>query len=143
MKNLIFLFLTALSSCTATQKNEQYLIVDFSSICCGTPTEKPLLDHVKKFKKEKKLQNVDIWRESGLGREGEFALFISLDGLKKSQQAELINGIKLLSENFSKKRNNNSDGYINISEELISKIDLMKKKEKKTNTFYNFEQIKY
>jgi len=53
-----------------SQTSKNYITVGYSSICCGTPSEKPIMDYVKKFEKKNKLKPFEMFLESGLGKEG-------------------------------------------------------------------------
>ena len=84
-KSILFIFIL-LFSISSAQQNEKFVRVDFSSICCGTPSEKPLLDYTKEFSQQNKLKKFEVWLETGLGYEGEFALFIGIDELNKTKK---------------------------------------------------------
>ena len=131
----------------SAQKNEKYLRIDYSSICCGTPSEKPLMDYLKDFSQKNKLKNFEIWLETGLGLEGEFALFIGIDHLNDKQKKKLISGLKTLVVEFENKRNTNHDGNIQLNEEFVPKDAIIKKQNKPTDRFsklvlYNTAEIK-
>ena len=143
MKKLIILFFITFLNYSYAQKNSKYIEVGFSSICCGTPSPQPLIDYIKNFQKQNKLKNFEIWKEDGLGYEGEYAMYIGIDQLKKRKKTIFLNEIKSISETFNKNRNNNQDGYINVSEDLISKENLIQKKEKPRNRFSKTSEFKY
>lgn len=137
MRKLISIFFIFLFSLAFAQKNENYIRIDFSSICCGPPSEKPLVDFIEKFRQENKLKNFEIWQETGLGYEGEYALYIGIDQLKckKKKKEKFITGMKTLINTFTEKRNNNQDGHINFREELVKKEELIKKQKTPSNRF--------
>ncbi|MFC6267800.1 hypothetical protein [Frigoriflavimonas asaccharolytica] len=143
MKKLIILCLILMLSFSYGQKNLKYIEVGFSSICCGTPSSQPIIDYIKNFQKQNKLKNFEIWKESGLGYEGEYALYIGIDQLNKRKKALFLTELKSISETFNKNRNNNHDGYINIGEVLISKESIIKNKEKPRNRFSKTTVFKY
>ncbi len=137
MRKLISIFFIFLFSLAFAQKNENYIRIDFSSICCGPPSEKPLVDFIENFRKENKLKDFEIWQETGLGHEGEYALYIGIDQLKckKKKKEKFITGMKTLINTFTEKRNNNQDGHINFREDLVKKEELIKKQKTPSNRF--------
>ena len=137
MRKLISIFFIFLFSLAFAQKNENYIRIDFSSICCGPPSEKPLVDFIENFRQENKLKDFEIWQETGLGYEGEYALYIGIDQFKckKKKKEKFITGMKTLINTFTEKRNNNQDGHINFREELVKKEELIKKQKTPSNRF--------
>ena len=135
MKKSIVLILSLLFSFYSAQKNEKYVRIDFSSICCGTPYEKPLLDYTKEFSQQNKLKKFEVWLETGLGYEGEFALFIGIDELNKTKKTKFISGLKALVDDFESNRNINQDGNIRLSDEFVAKDQLIKRQNNPTNQF--------
>lgn len=133
-KSILFIFIL-LFSISSAQKNEKFVRVDFSSICCGTPSEKPLMDYTKEFSQKNKLKKFEIWLETGLGYEGEFALFIGIDNLSKKKRSKFISVLKNLVDDFESKRNKNQDGNIRLSDEFATKDQLIKRQNNPTNQF--------
>lgn len=64
------------------QDKNQYIAVSYSSICCGTPSNKPMMDFLKSYQFENALKPFDMFFEYGLGLEGEYNLYIGTDNLK-------------------------------------------------------------
>lgn len=122
---IVFILLFFISN---AQKNEKYVRIDFSSICCGTPSEKPLMDYIEKFRQQNKWKDFEIWEETGLGDEGEYALFVGIDALKCKKKKLLISGLKSIIANFERNRNNNHDGNLLLGEDLVAKEELIKKR---------------
>lgn len=137
MRKTISILFILLFSISFAQKSEKYVRIDFSSICCGPPSEETLMDFVEKFRQENKLKDFEIWMETGLGFEGEYALYIGLDPFKcKTKRKEkFISGLKNIVDDFESKRNNNQDGNIFIREELVDNEELIKKQKMPTNQF--------
>ena len=125
------------------QKNSKYIEISFSSICCGTPSSQALIDEIKKFQTEKKLNNFEIWVESGLGDEGEYSLYIGLNQLNNYKKEMFLKEINNISETFNNNRNNMHDGYINVGLKLISTEDLNQKKLKPRTKFSKISPFKY
>lgn len=97
-----------------SQKNQSYIQVSYSSICCGTPSTQPLMDYVKKFEKKNKLKPLEILRQSGLGREGEFNLYIGIDKLNKKKKTTFLKGLESALSSQNEKRKKDSDGHVNL-----------------------------
>ncbi|ASK29844.1 hypothetical protein CEY12_06855 [Chryseobacterium sp. T16E-39] len=107
-----------------SQKNQNYLQVGYASICCGTPSEDPVINYISKFQKKNKTKPFEIYRESGLGREGEFNLYIGVDALAKRKKSKFISGLKaaIFSQNAQRKSNS---GNVNFDEaQVVTKADL-------------------
>lgn len=109
----------------SAQKSENYLQVGYASICCGTPSNKPVMDYVSQFKKKSKIKNLEVYRQSGLGREGEYNLYIGIDGLSKTQKVSFIKGLKAAIDTQNTTKKNESNGIVNFNEsEVVKKADL-------------------
>lgn len=107
------------------QKNENYLVVGYHSICCGTPSDKPVMDYITKFRAKNKIKNFEIYRQSGLGREGEFNLYIGTDKFSKTQKVQFVNGLKAAIDAQNKMKKPNRDGNVSFDEtQLMKKADL-------------------
>ncbi|MCS3532259.1 hypothetical protein [Chryseobacterium sp. JUb7] len=107
------------------QKGENYLQVRYGSICCGTPSTEPVDKYVTQFQKKNKIKNLEIYRQSGLGREGEFNLYIGIDNLSKKQKTAFMKGLKSAVETQNNARQKNHDGIVGFEEtEIVKKADL-------------------
>ncbi|SIQ51308.1 hypothetical protein SAMN05880574_1157 [Chryseobacterium sp. RU37D] len=108
------------------QKSQNYLQISYSSICCGTPSDSPVMDYLSIFEKKNKIKGLEVYKQSGLGREGEYNLYIGTDNLSKTQKTSFINGLKTAIDNQNSARAKNRDGIVNFSEtEIVKKADLM------------------
>ncbi|WP_374459094.1 hypothetical protein [Chryseobacterium taeanense] len=125
MKNLILTIAIFGSALFSAQKSENYLQIGYASVCCGTPSDKPVMDYLTNFKQKNKVKNLEIYKQSGLGREGEYNLYIGTDGLSKTQKDTFIRGLKAAVDSQNNARSKNSDGMVNFNEsEIITKADL-------------------
>ncbi|REC54996.1 hypothetical protein DRF62_07710 [Chryseobacterium piscium] len=116
------LFLTiAVFSCAFffAQKSENYIEIGYNSICCGTPSTAPVMNYINSFQGKK--NTLEIYRQSGLGREGEYKLFIGIDALSKSKKAKFIKGLEATINSQNKSRNENSDGIVDFNSRTIIK----------------------
>ncbi|UPQ76879.1 hypothetical protein [Chryseobacterium nepalense] len=107
------------------QKNENYLVVGYHSICCGTPSDKPVMDFINTFRTKNKIKNFEVYRQNGLGREGEFNLYIGTDAFSKTQKMQFVNGLKAAIDAQNRMKKPNRDGNVSFDEtEVIKKADL-------------------
>ncbi|MBT2622365.1 MULTISPECIES: hypothetical protein [Chryseobacterium] len=108
-----------------SQKNQNYLQVGYASICCGTPSEQPVINYISQFQKKNKTKPFEIYRQSGLGREGEFNLYIGIDALSKTKKSNFISGLKTAVSLQNMKKNKSSEGNVNFDEtQILTKADL-------------------
>lgn len=107
------------------QKNENYFVVGYHSICCGTPSDKQVMDFINTFRTKNKIKNFEVYRQNGLGREGEFNLYIGTDTFSKTQKTQFVNGLKAVIEAQNRMKKPNRDGDVSFNEtEIIKKADL-------------------
>lgn len=97
-----------------SQKSMSYLQISYGSICCGTPSTKPVTDYIKKFEKSNHLKAFEVLKQGGLGREGEFNLYIGIDRLGKKKKSTFIKGLQSAIASQNKKRKQDSDGTVNF-----------------------------
>ncbi|EJL69257.1 hypothetical protein [Chryseobacterium populi] len=127
MKQTAIIFSIFYSTFFFSQKNQNYLQIGYASICCGTPSTDPVINYVKKFQKKNKIKALEIYGQSGLGREGEFNLYIGIDKLSKVQKSSFIKGLQSVIGSQNGKRNQSRDGIVNFEEAtIITKEDLAK-----------------
>lgn len=101
------------------QKSENYIEIGYNSICCGTPSSAPVMNYINSFQGKK--NTLEIYRQSRLGREGEYKLFIGIDALSKSKKAKFIKGLEATINSQNKSRNENSDGIVDFNSRTIIK----------------------
>lgn len=105
------------------QKSENYIEISYNSICCGTPSSAPVMNYINSFQGKK--NTLEIYRQSRLGREGEYKLFIGIDALSKSKKAKFIKGLEATINSQNKSRNESSDGIVNFeSQKTVKKEKL-------------------
>ena len=100
------------------QKSENYIEISYNSICCGPPSSTPVMNYINSFKGKNTLE---VYRQSRLGREGEYKLFIGIDALSKSKKAKFIKGLEATINSQNKSRNESSDGIVNFESQKIVK----------------------
>ncbi|MCA6068091.1 hypothetical protein JI747_012925 [Chryseobacterium sp. RG1] len=122
------------------QKSETYLYLDYNSMCCGTPSTNPVMTYIETFQSKNKRKPIEVYRQSGLGREGEFKLFIGIDALSKSKRQQFIKGLAETVTSQNNKRNRSSDGSVfftptnSLSKENLNKLNNL--------TIYKKEKLK-
>jgi hypothetical protein len=116
MKKLITLSLLLLSINTFAQKTTYRVVVKFGSMCCGVPSNKPLLDYVAAFKKKNKIKKIVCDSIGPMGREGEYDMAFTLKELKKTQIENFVKEITALAGTMKEQ------GYANVEENI--EIDL-------------------
>lgn len=109
---------------TFSQTNKNYIVIRYTSICCGTPTENPIMDYILKFEKNKKLKPFEMFVEYGLGKEGEHAYYVGTDNLNHKLTKSFLIGLKNTATKQNKQRSENSDGYVNVENEFMTNSTL-------------------
>ncbi|MBV8328493.1 hypothetical protein [Chryseobacterium sp.] len=102
-----------------SQKNQNYLQIGYASICCGPPSDKPVMSYLKEFKKKNQIRSMEILVQNGLGREGEFNVYVATDALTKNQKSRLIRGLYATVSNQNNKRAQNSSGMVNFDSAVV------------------------
>jgi hypothetical protein len=125
MKKIVLATFFLCSAFFFSQKNMSYVRISYGSICCGTPSTKPVMDYLKKFEKSNQLKAFEILEQSGLGREGEFTLYIGTDKLGKKQKTTFRKGLQSVITLQNKNRKQDRDGTVDYDPEVtVYKSDL-------------------
>ena len=119
MKKLITLSFLFLSLNSFAQKTTYRMVVKFGSMCCGVPSNKPLLDYIAAFKKKNKIKKIVYDNMSPMGKEGEYHMAFTLKELKKNQIVIFIKEVTTLATTMKEK------GYATVEEDVeIDKASL-------------------
>lgn len=122
MQKIFFaLCLTAvLSSAAFAQNGTTYpVVVSFGSMCCGVPSNAPVLKLIKSFKKQYKIKQVAVDSIGPMGREGEYYLAFRLKEFSKAQKIKFIQQLKKTAAGMKEQ------GVAEIKEnETVNKADL-------------------
>jgi hypothetical protein len=97
MKKICFFLLlgTLLTTIALAQNSEPYAaVVSFNSMCCGVPSNAPVMKLIKSFKKQYKIKQVTVDSIGPMGREGEYYLAFSLKEFSKTQKVKFIQQLK-------------------------------------------------
>lgn len=111
MKKLIPVIIVMLISLSSfAQINKYRVVVKFGSMCCGVPSNKPLLDYIAAFKKKNKIKKIVCDNIGPLGREGEYDMAFTLKELKKTQVEIFVKEITAIAATMKEQ------GYANVEE---------------------------
>lgn len=116
MKKIVLIIGLFTSAVFFAQKSENYLQVGYHSICCGTPSSKPVMDFINQFQKKNKIKNFEVYRQSGLGREGEFNIYIGTDTFSRTQKTKFVEGLKAAINTQNQMKKPNRDGNVSFDE---------------------------
>lgn len=110
----------ALSTAAFAQNSTTYpVVVSFNSMCCGVPSNTPVLKLIKSFKKQYKIKQVAVDSIGPMGREGEYYLAFRLKEFSKAQKIKFIQQLKKTAASMKEQ------GSAEIKEnETINKADL-------------------
>ncbi|HCN51186.1 MAG TPA: hypothetical protein DIT10_19180 [Chryseobacterium sp.] len=112
-----------------SQKNQKYLEISYGSVCCGPPSEKPVISYLKEFKKKNQIKTLEIFQQRGLGKEGEFSLYVGTDYLTSNQKKRLVRGLMATVSNQNNNKKQDSNGMVSFdSAAVVSQSDLMNAK---------------
>ena len=109
-----------LSTAAFAQNSTTYpVIVSFNSMCCGVPSNAPVIKLIKSFKKQYKIKQVAVDSIGPMGREGEYFLAFRLKEFNKAQKIKFIQQLKKTATGMKEQ------GSAEIKEnETVSKADL-------------------
>ena len=125
MKKIVLIIGLFSSTVFFVQKSENYLQVGYHSICCGTPSDKPVMNFINQFQKKNKIKNFEVYKQSGLGREGEFNIYIGTDTFSRTQKTKFVEGLKAAINTQNQMKRPNRDGNVSFDETTtVKKADL-------------------
>lgn len=82
------------TNANAQQTDTYPVIVSFNSMCCGVPSNAPVIKLVKAFKKQYKIKQVAVDSIGPMGKEGEYYLAFRLKEFSKAQKVKFIQQLK-------------------------------------------------
>lgn len=87
-----------LSSLKAQEKDSlsYAVVIKFSSIGMGVPSDTPLRNYINSFKKKNKIKKITAQRMGPMGKEGEYWLAFSLKELTRKQKTAFKNQVKAI-----------------------------------------------
>jgi hypothetical protein len=128
MKKIIvlsFLFFITMSS--IAQTNKYRVVVKFGSMCCGVPSNKPLLDYVAAFKKKNKIKKLVCDSIGPMGKEGEYDMAFTLKELKKTQVDTFVKEITALAATMKEQGYTNVEENTEVDKSAIGRATIQKK----------------
>ncbi|MFM6925922.1 MAG: hypothetical protein ACKOU7_10515, partial [Ferruginibacter sp.] len=92
---LSFFTIVLLAATAHAQQTDTYpVIVSFNSMCCGVPSDTPLVKMINTFKKQNRIKQVSADKIGPMGREGEYYLAFRLKEFSKTQKIKFIQQLK-------------------------------------------------
>jgi hypothetical protein len=70
------------------------IVIEFHSVCCGVPSQTPLVSFIKKFKRTNKIKKINVYKISPLGKEGEYNLAFKLSEFNLTKKKMFIKKLK-------------------------------------------------
>ena len=70
------------------------IVIEFNSVCCGVPSQTPLVSFIKKFKRTNKIKKINVYKISPLGKEGEYNLAFKLSEFNLTKKKMFIKKLK-------------------------------------------------
>lgn len=112
-----------------SQKNQNYLEIGYTSVCCGPASEKPVVNYLKEFKRKNQIRSLEILIQRGLGREGEFKLYVGTDFLTINQNKRLVRGLTAVVSNQNNNKKQEDIGIVFFNPaDIAHQEDLMNAK---------------
>ncbi|MEJ5102853.1 hypothetical protein [Chryseobacterium sp. MYb328] len=109
-----------------SQKNQNYLKIRYGSVCCGPASEKPVISYLKEFKRKNQIRSLEIFIEKGVGREGEYQLYVGTDFLTVNQRKRLVRGLTAAVSNQNNNKKQANTGNVGFdSTDIAHQEDLM------------------
>lgn len=128
---LSFSFVTLISIAQQKKKKEKSLfypvVVQFHSVCCGVPSDKPLTQFINTFKKANRIQKINAIKISPMGKEGEYYLAFTLKEMDRKQKFLFRNKLKNITDKMKDKGNASVEENMNIfKSELPGNVKFVK-----------------
>jgi hypothetical protein len=127
MKTLIVLSLLLLSLNSFSQKTTYRVVIKFGSMCCGVPSNKPLLDYIAAFKKKNKIKKLTCDKIGPMGKEGEYDMAFTLKELKKTQVEIFVKEVTVLAATMKEQGYTNVEENVEIDKASIGRATIVKK----------------
>ena len=102
-------------------------VVQFHSVCCGVPSDKPLQQFISKFKKENHIKKINADKIAPMGKEGEYYLAFPLKEMNRKQKFLFRNNLKNIIVKMNDKGNASVEENMNIfKSELPRNVKIIK-----------------
>jgi hypothetical protein len=128
MKNIFtFVIIFFLAVNAFAQKITYRVVVKFGSMCCGVPSNKPLLDYIAVFKKKNKIKKITYDSIGPMGKEGEYDMAFLLKEMKKKQVDIFVKEVTTLATTMKEQGYTNIEENIEIDKALLGRASIQKK----------------
>jgi hypothetical protein len=128
MKKIIPLAIAVfLTTSLFAQKTTYRVVVKFGSMCCGVPSNKPLLDYIVAFKKKNKIKKIVCDSIGPIGKEGEFDMAFSLKELKKPQVVLFVKEVTALATTMKEQGYANVEENVDVDKSALGRATISKK----------------
>ncbi len=128
MKKIIILsLLSFVTMSSIAQINKYRVVVKFGSMCCGVPSNKPLLDYIAVFKKKNKIKKIVCDSIGPMGKEGEYDMAFTLKELKKTQVEIFIKEVTALATTMKEQGYANIEENVDVNKASIGRATIVKK----------------
>lgn len=74
------------------------------------------MNFINQFQKKNKIKNFEVYKQSGLGREGEFNIYIGTDTFSRTQKTKFVEGLKAAINTQNQMKRPNRDGNVSFIE---------------------------
>jgi len=102
-------------------------VVQFHSVCCGVPSDKPLLQFLSAFKKDNNLIKINAVKIAPMGKEGEYYLAFPLKDMNRKQRFLFRNKLSVVVSKMKDKGNATVEDNMNIfKSELPANVKFIK-----------------
>jgi hypothetical protein len=128
MKRITILALIFLITQSSSAQIKKYrVVVKFGSMCCGVPSNKPLLDYIAVFKKKNNIKKILCDNIGPMGREGEYDMAFTLKELKKTQLETFVKEITIFAATMREQGYTNVEENIEIDKASLGRASIQKK----------------
>ena len=109
------------------QTNKYRVVVKFGSMCCGVPSNKPLLNYIATFKKKNKVKKIVCDNIGPMGKEGEYDMAFTLKELNKKQIEVFVKDVTALATTMKEQGYTNVEENIEIDKASLGRASIQKK----------------
>ena len=102
MKKIALIIFFLISGHILCQDKNQFIKIDFTSKCCGTPPENNMIYFLEDFKNKNNISKIYGWQICCLGEEGEYALILDLRNFSDKNKQQFKIQMKDLIEEYNK-----------------------------------------
>jgi hypothetical protein len=125
-KILVLTLLFFITMNSIAQINKYRVVVKFGSMCCGVPSNKPLLDYVVAFKKKNKIKKITYDSIGPMGKEGEYDMAFTLKELKKEQVGIFVKEVTALATTMKEQGNASVEENVEIDKASLGRATIQK-----------------